>query len=486
MKTPLLFLFLAWHVVARAQTPAQPGLQPGFDQEEYIELLRAYSRWGDSVFYHGIDASTRYQPVYRSPVNGLENAWELYRDATRNVAVVSIRGTTADPVSWLANFYAAMVPARGQLQLSDEQTFDYTLAEHPQAAVHVGWLVALASMAPDIRAKLDSCYQAGTRDIMLMGHSQGGAITFLLTAYLHHLQKAGELPADLRFKSYCSASPKPGNLYFAYEYEAATAGGWSSTVVNSADWVPEVPISIQTLHDFNPTNPFTNAQASIKQQKFPNRVALNYVYKQLTKHTLRAQKRYQKYLGKMASKMVVKQLPGFQVPKYYDSNHYVRTGPYVVLLANGPYLNEFPDSDTTVFIHHMLQSYLWLAQRMEVTSGGPSSDLQGSWQLDYLSGIRIAFEGLYPDARPVLMLDPENQLVNGNSSCNAFTAQAEFAGTSLTIHKPMAATMRACPGEGEMRFFQMLEQVNRYALTGRNTLELYANDVPVMRFTKLR
>ncbi len=58
--------------------------------------------------------------------------------------------------------------------------------------------------------------KAGIRNFYLLGHSQGAAINFLVTAHLRHLQKTGRIPADVRFKSYRSAAPKPGNLYFAY------------------------------------------------------------------------------------------------------------------------------------------------------------------------------------------------------------------------------------------------------------------------------
>jgi hypothetical protein len=63
---------------------------------------------------------------------------------------------------------------------------------------------------------------------------------------------------DIKFKTYCSAAPKPGNLYFSYDYEADNQIGWSFTVVNGADWVPELPVSIQSIGDFNKTNPFKN------------------------------------------------------------------------------------------------------------------------------------------------------------------------------------------------------------------------------------
>ncbi len=340
-------------------------LKPGFDKQEYIELLKIYSRWGDSSFSVGIAESETYTRAYRSPTMGLENRWELHTDKAHNTAVISIRGTTADPVSWLANFYAAMVPAQGTLTLNEKTTFNYKLAANPQAAVHVGWLISMGFLATDIIPRIDSCYRAGIKDYIILGHSQGGAISYLLTSHLYQLQESGQLPADIRFKTYCSAGPKPGNLYYAYEYENRTQGGWAFNVVNSADWVPEVPISIQTLNDFNPTNPFVNAKAGIKKQKFPKRAALNYVYKQLTKHTLKAQKRYQQYLGNKASKYVKSQLPGIQIPKYYNSNHYVRTGTYVVLLADEAYYKQFPESQTKVFTHHMLQPYYYLAQKLK-------------------------------------------------------------------------------------------------------------------------
>ncbi|MDQ4140485.1 MAG: hypothetical protein M3142_08155 [Bacteroidota bacterium] len=187
----------------------------------------------------------------------------------------------------------------------------------------------------------------------------------MLTSHLYHLQDTGKLPKDIRFKTYCSAGPKPGNLYYSYEYENRTQGSWAFNVVNSADWVPEVPVSIQTINDFNPTNPFTNAKAGIKKQKFPQRAALNYVYNQLTKHTRKAQKRYQQYLKNKTSKYIKTQLKGIQMPTYYNSNHYVRTGAFVVLLADEAYYQQFPESQTKVFTHHMLQPYFYLAQKLK-------------------------------------------------------------------------------------------------------------------------
>ncbi|MFZ6012757.1 MAG: lipase family protein [Bacteroidota bacterium] len=339
------------------------SMNAGFDKAEYTELLKAYSRWGDSTFYQGIDESTTFRQTYRSPVVGLDNSWELYASHDNTTAVISLRGTTADATSWLANFYAAMVPAKGVINLSDSVAFSYELAKNPKAAVHVGWLVATAFLSSDILPKIDSCYQSGIRDFIILGHSQGGAIAYLLTSHLLHLVESGKLPDNIRFKTYCSAAPKPGNLYYAYEFENQTAGGWSFNVVNAADWVPETPISIQTVNDFNKTNPFVNAEKLIKRQKFPKRLFVKHLYSQLTKHTRKAQKRYEKYLGRMTSKYVTKQYPQFKAPGYFHSNDYVRVGNVIVLMPDEAYYEKFPDSGQQLFIHHKLQAYLFLAER---------------------------------------------------------------------------------------------------------------------------
>jgi hypothetical protein len=364
MRTKIFTALFVCTLFFHTSTFAQ-NLKPGFDTEEYIELLKVFSRWGDSTFYEGIPESQVYKRVYVSPVMGLENKWELYTSKVSNTAMINIRGTTTNPVSWLENFYAAMVPASGSMTLEKKLKFDYHLADHPRAAVHVGWLIGMGFLASDILPKLDSCYKAGVRDYIIVGHSQGGALSYLLTSHLYNLIDTGKLPQDIRLKTYCSAGPKPGNLYYAYDYEKRTMGGWAFNVVNSADWVPETPISIQTVNDFNQTNPFVNAREGFKKEKFIRRTALNHVYSQLTKHTLKAQKRYQKYLGKKTSKFVKSQLKGIKLPKYVDSNHYVRTGQFIVLEPDETYYKQFPDSETKVFVHHMIQPYIYLAEKLK-------------------------------------------------------------------------------------------------------------------------
>lgn len=338
-------------------------LSPGFNKAEYTDLLKLYSRQGDSSYYKDISASRNFHIIYRSEVVGMDNRWDL-SISKDSVAVIGIRGTTASSVSWMENFYAAMVPAKGRLLLKNNRAFDYQLASHPQAAVHTGWLTGMAYMAEDIVARMDSCYRNGIREFIVMGHSQGGAIAFLLTSHLYHLRISGNLPANIVIKTYCSAAPKPGNLYYAYEYEAATQAGWSYTVVNAADWVPETPISIQTLEDFNTTNPFTDAKKAIKKLKFPLNLYMNHIYNQLNKSTQKAKKKYQKYLGKMMAKLLKSYYSENFVPVYAPSNNYIRTGNFVILMPDQEYYRLFPDSRENLFVHHMLEPYLYLAEKL--------------------------------------------------------------------------------------------------------------------------
>lgn len=367
MTVPLKFLLSSISILLVCNTFGQ-SLEPGFDKYEYMEALKISARsTGDSSYYNTIEKPENFEMVYQSGVLGLDNQWDLWKHSEKAVAAISIRGTTPNAVSWLENFYAAMVPAKGSLTLADDFEFRYALSENPQAAVHIGWLIGTGFIVRDLLPKIDSAFQQGTKDFFIIGHSQGGGIAYLLTAHLRALQKSGDLPADLKIKTYCSAAPKPGNLYFAYTYEDMAYDGWAFNVVNAIDWVPEVPMSIQTTGDFNTINPFLNAEAIIRKEKFPKRLVMKSVYNRLDKPTKKARRNYQKYLGKMTSKSVVKNIPGYVAPAFYDSNHYVRTGNIIVLTPDDAYMEEFPDDPDKLFTHHIHTPYLRLAKQLPET-----------------------------------------------------------------------------------------------------------------------
>ncbi|TDE17391.1 lipase family protein [Dyadobacter psychrotolerans] len=345
-------------------------LKPGFDKAEYIETLKInnkvhidVAKWKD---VGAVEDPQHSKLIYRSAVSGFDNLWDLWK-RNDGVGIVAVRGSVQTGASFLANLYAAMVPAKGALQLDKTRSFSYNLSNNPSAAVHVGWLVSLAYLSTDIVAKIDSCHKTGMKEFVLTGHSQGGGIVFMLNSYLENLKAEGKLPADIRFKTYCSAGPKPGNLYYAYDYERMTSGGWAYNVVNSADWVPDVPFTVQTVDDFTAVNPFHGAKTQIKKMKFPKNLALKHVYNQMSKPSNKARKNYQKYLGKMISRTVRKQLPDFTIPTYYNSSYYVRTGNTVVLYADEEYFKLFSNEadNPNIWQHHLPKPYLFLAEKLK-------------------------------------------------------------------------------------------------------------------------
>jgi heat shock protein HslJ/uncharacterized membrane protein len=366
-----LLLLLLLPVSVHAQ------LKPGYERDEALEMLRVCMSFVDRPMPGmNVEPSARFRRVYRSPVMGLQNMWELLSD-DRGTAVISLRGTTADLVSWLENGYAAMIPAQGEIRLENGSIFRYHLADDPRAAVHVGWTVGMAFLQRDILPRIDSLYRAGTRDILIAGHSQGGALSYLLTAHVRQLQRDGRLAQDLRFKTYSSAAPKPGNTAFAHHYEHHTRG-WAFNTVNALDWVPEVPMSIQTVNDFNGVNPFSDAKEAMAQLPLKQRVAGKYVYNKLDKPTRKAQRNYTRFLGTSAGNFVRRELPELETPPYVESNLYVRTGAIVTMLPDSGYHARFQQNKEIPFVNHMLDPYLYLLERWtpdpHATEASPAQD----------------------------------------------------------------------------------------------------------------
>ena len=107
-----------------------------------------------------------------------------------------------------------------------------------------------------------------------------------------------------------------------------------------------------------------------------------------------------------------------------------------------------------------------------------------SWQLDYISGTRIAFDGLYPGNVPEISFNFNNSEISGSTSCNSFSTKFTINGTQIDISEEAVMTMMACPGEGEQRFLDMLEKVDSYKFNEAGKLVFQMDGVDVMRFSK--
>lgn len=359
MKKIYTLLLLAVAFAASLQSHGQ-ALAPQFNRHEYADMLwLQFYALSDSVPSGATLklSSGTFTKIFSSPEVGLYNKCAIFQRQDGTV-VLELRGTVNKPESWLENFYAGMVPATGSLQLTNDYTFHYKLAEHQQAAVHVGWLLGTGFLSRTYLPVLDSLVQKGHNNIIVTGHSQGGALAFLNTSFLHYYYLAKKQPVFL--KTYASAAPKPGNQFYAYDFDFITRGGMGFRVVNAADWVPETPFSLQTLKDYNQVNPFTDAKATIKKQKFLVRLYMNNVYKKLDGSSAKAGRKFRKYLGEKMFTLSSKSLPGFEKPTLHYSMNYATAGTPVVLPTDSSYHTQFPFDGKNVFVHHMYQPYIYL------------------------------------------------------------------------------------------------------------------------------
>lgn len=368
-------LVLFYLLVAACPVFAQQKLAPGFDPDEYIQLLEIFNEQTSHLYkpmeqqqaeeekqpesLQSIPKPENYTMVYESPVVGLDNRWALWLKKDSSIAVISIRGTTTKAESWLENFYATMLPASGSLKVNDSTTFAYKLAENPDATVHTGWLIGLASLAPSILQEIKKYNRLGVKQFIIFGHSQGGALAFLTRSYLNYLPDS-ILPKDIVYKTYCSAAPKPGNPYYAYDFDYITRGGWAFRIVNEKDWVPETPFSLQTLQDFNDVNPFINIKPALRKTNFLVRLYAMHIFNKLDRSSKKANKKFRKVLGTTLYKMVRKNLPQFPEPKYAHSMNYMPAGTPIILMPYKKYDTDFTFNGKNVFVHHSLEAYYLL------------------------------------------------------------------------------------------------------------------------------
>lgn len=110
------------------------------------------------------------------------------------------------------------------------------------------------------------------------------------------------------------------------------------------------------------------------------------------------------------------------------------------------------------------------------------TELVGEWELSYITGRRIAFEGLYPDKKPSIRFKTIGMDVSANTSCNLLMATFQPE-NKQELFKLGATTLRACPGEGEMVFLDELKKINNYQVNG-DTLTFFNGSVASMKFTK--
>ncbi|MGL2964467.1 copper resistance protein NlpE N-terminal domain-containing protein [Flavobacterium sp. RSB2_4_14] len=120
-------------------------------------------------------------------------------------------------------------------------------------------------------------------------------------------------------------------------------------------------------------------------------------------------------------------------------------------------------------------------------STATTNTLEGTWQLNYITGPRIAFGGLYPEKKPTITFDLKENRVSGDNSCNNYSGNLIVKGNQINFKdSKMIATMMACPGQGEQVFMSTLNKIETYSISeDGKTLNFIMGDIAMMRFEKV-
>ncbi|WP_166335897.1 lipase family protein [Sphingobacterium chungjuense] len=355
---PAILLFFGHVNESSAQ---HKGLLPGFDAIECEEILKLNKALLDTVSDNKFeDMLAGYSMYYRSPSVGLDNRADVWirNDST---VVLIIRGTTRKQESILADFYCAMIPASGSIQMQKGHDFSYTLARDDRAAVHAGFLIGFVYLADHLENTLQQLYAAGYRQYIVGGHSQGGALSYYFSAWLMQKREHGEMK-DISVKTYASAAPKMGNRYFAYDYDNANRSEWSFSIVNTADAIPEMPLTTQQLDiDMNEPNPIVGLYTRIDNLPFFKRFFLKRSFNIMKKRAKKSSDAYQKYLGKYTGRFITRFLPELKIPEPVKTTYFQRPGVPIILSANKAYSDFF--ADNARYFHHGIDTYRFLLRQ---------------------------------------------------------------------------------------------------------------------------
>ena len=238
MKALLTLIVLLYSIVSFGQ------LQPGFNINEAKYTIAMCNSFN---FVKQFDSDSSIIPEgfnlsYTSDVLSMDNKFQVYENG--KIGIINYRGSTNKVISWVENCYSAMIPAKGSITLDGEHS-EYAFSNNNDAAVHAGYGLTIVILAKTLKEQITVLNSKGIYNIIITGHSQGGALATLTRAYLENLPK-GELSSKNTFKTYAYAQPMSGNKEFSIDYDNRFSDeGTSYSIINPEDPVPYMPFNYE-------------------------------------------------------------------------------------------------------------------------------------------------------------------------------------------------------------------------------------------------
>jgi hypothetical protein len=266
------------------------SLGPGFCPDEAKTLAsicqKTYERFPCESADHGPvvpPPPTNWQirsdltPTSATP---LDNYWEVWQNTKQtHQYAIAVRGTAGSASRVYTDLIFPLIKARLSVPLPPNgllRSFKFNLARRQPddlqvAGVHAGFasslmlmlgttdcplLVSLGRLAALNFASNDKL------ELFVTGHGQGGSIALLLTSFIRH----SKLFSAIKTKTYAFAPGKPGNDRYSCDLdEIASVKGLCYSVCNTQDWVPQLPLTMQTLKTVNaPNNVFGDQDSDEK------------------------------------------------------------------------------------------------------------------------------------------------------------------------------------------------------------------------------
>ena len=352
MKKTTLIALLVYTGISFAQ------YNPLFNKQEATNLVAICNYWYNGKI-DGVDSTyidSTYKLLYESKPTKMDNVWQFWQKGD-NAVVINLRGTTKRSISWFENFYAAMIPAQGEMLLPDSRKVKYKFAENKKATIHTGWAIGVETMLPDILKHIKEANDKGIYNVYITGFSQGGALVHVLRAALEYIPEE-QLSSKNIFKVYAFAAPKPGNRFFAYDYASYTSlKNPSYTIINSADWVPQVPFTIQSPDNMVDANPFVALENNDIEMSLFKRIFIKRIYYSMKNPVNKSQKRFKKVLGSDIEKQIKNSIGDFETPPNVDDFSYSPVGVQVIL---EPWEGNTDDKMLSFFWQHLPAHYYYL------------------------------------------------------------------------------------------------------------------------------